>query len=81
MIDQVSNRVRNDRAISRGRNFERGKSSSEVRTLPRTYRDRSPLHTMTSVELDGLIERLGDARIGLLNDEEVDDLLNRVSKI
>jgi hypothetical protein len=76
-INRVSSRVRNDRAISRGRVLERGGSSSEVRT----YRDHSPLHTMKSLELDGLIERLGDARIGLLDDEEVDDLLNRVSKI
>jgi hypothetical protein len=46
-----------------------------------TYRDRSPLRMMENLELDGLVEHLSDARIGLLNDDEVDDLLSRASKI
>ncbi|KAF9734846.1 hypothetical protein PMIN03_002460 [Paraphaeosphaeria minitans] len=79
--DRSSTMAHEDRAITRGRMLERGRTRNEQRTSSRHYRDRSPLRTMTRPDLDDLAERLGDARIGLLADGEVDDMLQRVSKI
>ncbi|KAF2442729.1 hypothetical protein P171DRAFT_445323 [Karstenula rhodostoma CBS 690.94] len=80
-MDRVSSRVHKDRAVSRRTRLKRDRSSSERRTLSRLHQDRSPLRATMRVDLDGLAERLGDTRIGLLEDGEVDDLLQRVSKI
>lgn len=81
MSRTTNTRAQKDQSVSRGRVLERDQSRSQKMASPGFYRDRLPLRTTTTIDLDSLAERLSDTRIGLLEDGEVDNLLQRVAKI
>ncbi|KAJ4288431.1 hypothetical protein N0V90_011666 [Kalmusia sp. IMI 367209] len=75
----------------RGRQRERSRSRSPERQAwtnragsrggKGEYRDRSPFGMARNTELNELAERLGDAKVGLREDKDVDGLLEWVAKI
>lgn len=66
----------------RSRSRSPGRSSGKNREseiMKREYRDRTPLRIVKCAEVEELSERLSDAKVGLHEDDEINDLLNGVA--